>query len=229
MPPSLVGRSILALVLALVMLGSADVSDATPTKGRDAVSVGRVSCTRTETLLQTPVVGVEANGPHFQITNSTASSMRLVGPGKSVEVPPGLTIEASFRSMPPGINEVTCAPAHPGSPPPEPQSVTVEDESGVYHSPALQCPDGDVSIGWLLLKPGAKGMRGHPENLVRRLHPKILETDIVEYAGYPAIRPKAEHVLRLVRDGSTLETFSLTRGTRGWLISGTTSCSSFRV
>jgi hypothetical protein len=107
--------------------------------------------------------------------------------------------------------------------------VTVEDQAGIYHSLALQCPDGDVSIGWFLLKPGAKGRKGHPENLVRREHPKILETDIIEYAGYPAIRPRADHILRLVRDGHTLETFILTRGTRGWLISGTTSCSSFKV
>lgn len=191
-----------------------------PTGPQAAVAdVAVVTCTSAAPTIAAPVVRPQPDGVHFRVvgglgrflsvTNDDGADGRMVDTNDQLIVlpiaPSDVFVGCDFEDA-----------GQPSAP------LSIVDPLHVYRPigvMATQGSCGDMSIDYA---PDARGERGDPVAIVRRLLRGLAPLDVVETAGY---RSPDARMVRVVRAGTVVATISAVGdGAGGWLIASATLC-----
>lgn len=181
------------------------------------------------TQVLTPQAKPQLDGVHFRVDNRTGSDIVFLveyptgGVGAEVHVPPGISelsgpdSGAPGWAVPPGTVGVSCREL-PQEPSPSPTvDFELVDEDGVWLPTTLSCD----SITQSFLSRALEGP--DPIELTRERFDGILETDVVEEAGYPEA---ASPSVVIIRDGEIIALANFFRAEQGgWLLDNAKYCS----
>ncbi|MDP9224886.1 MAG: hypothetical protein M3P18_13785 [Actinomycetota bacterium] len=183
----------------------------------------RIECAKDgSTRLPTSEVQARPDGVHLHVENNTGEPVSIDGLGVEVDANPGAGDYVA--STPPGPVRVACSPINRQRGKQSPtRPLTIVDPGGLWVSPELQCPAGDL-VGELSIDGYEKpSFKGDPVNMPIIFN-GVQPTDAIERAAYPESTGSAE--VRVVRDGKVLATVHFfTAPDGGWVPDGAANCS----
>jgi hypothetical protein len=185
-----------------------------------AAGVAELTCDGSTTTALTPVVAAQPDGVHVRVTNTSSLDLSLQIEGIGGDNAP-VGEHESVLPLAPGEVRLRCVdPASDAGSPGEYVTVEVVDPAGLYVSPELECTSvvgmtPEYPEGWM-------GYRGDPVEAARVLLTGLLESDVVERAGYPQ---SSEPIVRIVREGAVVGRVHLREdGQGGWLLDTLERC-----
>jgi hypothetical protein len=194
--------------------------------GSATPDVAQVVCDDSGTHVLTPQVKPQPDGVHFQVENRTDERLNFYalnasGTGGGGWVMPGTSEPTGPPRwlITPGVVSVTCGGQPQGPTPPSAVTLEVVDEDGIWLPTTLSCESVTQTFSSYL---GAS-QGPDPVQLTKDRFTGLLETDIVEEAGYP--QAAAPSVV-VVRDGEVIALADFFRAVPdGWLIDPVKFCS----
>jgi hypothetical protein len=226
------------LALALALLGTAlaagcgqGASQPAPTApAAEAVplpDVAKIECEVNGAQIVTERVRPQRDGLHLEIRNHTGTELAFsvedsATGGQGASAPPG-SVEYVWP-LAPGKLFVKCTDDQADPSEVEGTPLEVVDEEGIWVSTSLGDSCTEASMSTADYGVGAKGEKGDPVDIARRLFEKkgLEPGDVVEPAGYPE---GDETIVRVVRSGDVVATMSfLSDDAGGWLSENTNVC-----
>jgi hypothetical protein len=195
-----------------------------PEPGEALPDVARIICkVDGPPVVDTPAVRPQPDGVHLEIRNETGTNLTLVLPTRGTGAPKGTSTQ--IVDLGPGDFTIACqAPDDLADVEPPAAALGVVDESGVWVSDVLDCPEQFSQV--IDYATDARGDTADPLEAARKaVEGYGLEPgDVFEKAGYPAADGAR---VRLVRDGEPLAVvFLVDDGTGKWLVDGLNGYSS---
>ncbi len=178
-----------------------------------------VTCTAAAPTIAQPVVRPQPDGVHFRVIGGVGRFLSVANDdgadGRMVDTHDQLIV----LPIPPRDVLVGCDFEDAGQPS---APLSIIDPLHVYRPIGITVTEGSCGSMSIDYGPDARGERGDPVAIVRRLLRGLEPLDVVEAAGY---RSANARMVRVVRAGTVVATISASGdGVGGWLISSATLC-----
>jgi hypothetical protein len=198
-----------------------DVAPATESEAPSA-DVAAITCGGTGTTVSTPIVAAQSDGVHIAIQNTSMDPVSVQFESSGHGVQPNSTT-AMIEQLPPGTQKVRCEPQSDNVAVFGWETFKVVDPNGYWVSFKLTCP-GQM-FGQITDYAQQQAGVADPIDAARPALAHWLQPDdVLMVAGYPD-DPDSRVVVG-VRDGVNVVSAVLELSSDGWVVSGTSGCSS---